>query len=197
MKVKDIIVYIWDNKIGIIYKNSDKTANHKVKNKLIKKDFESIDNGFIVDKEKFMYEFLNVMKKEKIKGKLLGDKISIVKESFYTFSDVYFLESVFNELGFIKVNFIDIRIFFDREATYIEINKKYMIINLDKGLYLELIYYKDIPKIIEYFKEYIKKDIILYGTYKDIPNIKVRGLNVYFMDNRMTYITDCLLKVKK
>ncbi len=186
MKVKDIIVYVWDNKIGIIYKN-----------KLIKKDFESIDNGFIVDKEKFMYEFLNVMKKEKIKGKLLGDKITIVKESFYTFSDVYFLESVFNELGFIKVNFIDIRIFFDREATYIEINKKYMIINLDKGLYLELIYYKDIPKIIEYFKEYIKKDVILYGTYKDIPNIKVRGLNVYFMDNRMTYITDCLLKVKK
>ena len=107
------------------------------------------------------------------------------------------MESIFSDLGFIKIEFRKINDFFDREATYIEINKNYMIINLDKGLYLDLYYYKDIPRIIEYFKYFMAKDIILFGTNKNIPNIKIKGFNVYFMDNRDTYIADCLLKVKK
>ncbi len=181
-----MIIYIVDNKINIIYKN-----------KIISKEFESVQDGYIIHKDKFMSEFLNIQKKEKIRSKLLGDKIDIIKESFYTVSDITFIESIFFDLGFVKVNFRDIKDFFDREATYIEVNKNYLVINLDKGLYLDLNYYKDIPKIIEYFKEFMFRDIIFFGTNKIIANIRIKGFNVYFMDDSVTYITDCLLKVKK
>ena len=68
-----------------------------------------------------------------------------------------------------------------------------MVINLDKGIYLDLDYYKDIPKILDYFKDLIEKDIVLFGVNKKIPEIKLRDRDVYYLQNKEKYIIDSLL----
>lgn len=181
-----MIIYIVNDNINIIYKE-----------KVLSLKFMSIKDGFIVNREKFIFEFLREVKNNKIKGKLLGDKINIVKESFYSISDLYFLENLFLEMGFIKVKFLNIKEYFKEFFSYIEINDNYMVINFDKGLYLNFTYYKNIEKIIEYFKDSLKKDVILFGTNEKITKIRIRGLNIYYLDNKERYIIESLLKVKK
>ena len=100
-------------------------------------------------------------------------------------------------MGFIKVKFLDINEYFKEFFSYIEINDNYMVINFDKGLYLNFTYYKNIEKIIEYFKDSLKKDVILFGTNEGITKISLRGLNIYYLDNKESYIVESLLKVKK
>lgn len=85
----------------------------------------------------------------------------------------------------------------ESNATYIEINEEYMVINLDKGVYLDLEYFKDIPQILEYFKAYFKEDVVLFGTNKNIAQIKMKNKFLYHLENSATYINDSLLKVKK
>ena len=179
-----IIIYIRDNELIIIYKK-----------KTIIKDFKSIKKGYIIDKDLFINEFLNVLKKEKIKNKLFGDKIKIVKNIYFKEADLFFIEFIFNELGFLKITYIDIRKFLlDQTATYIEINKDYMVLYLKDGLYLNLSLFKDIPQIITYFKELIRKRIILFGSNKYIPQIKINNKDVYFIDTSKTFILDNLKK---
>ena len=85
----------------------------------------------------------------------------------------------------------------ESNATYIEINEEYMVINLDKGVYLDLEYFKDIPQILEYFKAYFKEDVVLFGTNKNIAQIKMKNKFLYHLENSATYINESLLKVKK
>lgn len=187
-KVKDIIVFIVDDKINIIHK--DKVIVEKLSGVL--------SRGYVVNKEKFIETFLKILKKEKIKNKLFGDEITIVKNAYFTAGDLFFLETIFLEIGFIKVHFFDIcELLPNEDATYIEINETYIVIYLTKGIYLSLDVFKDIPRIIEYFKNDFKENIILFGKNISIPKIKVNGLFLYYFDNYVDYISQSLLKVKK
>ncbi|MDE5539476.1 MAG: hypothetical protein K2J20_03210, partial [Bacilli bacterium] len=67
----------------------------------------------------------------------------------------------------------------------------------NKGIMLDLDYFKDIPYVLNYFQSYYKEDIILFGKNKNIPNIKVKDKNVYYFENYQDCITDSLLKVNK
>ncbi len=181
-----MILFIEDNKLFII----NKKVVHDYKCK-------SINKGFIINKDMFINEFLKIIKKEKIKLKMLGNDIKIVKNSYFKEADIYYLENILNELGFLKIEYIDIKDFFKDEATYIEVNNTYMIINLDEGLYLDLDYYKDIPKILNYFNVLLNKNIVFFGLNKNIPFIKVMNKDVFYMDNYQNYIPESLLKVEK
>lgn len=186
--LKNIVVFIVDDFINIVYNN--RVINKKLSN--------VIDKGFIVNKSNFIEEFIKLSKKEKIKTKLFGEIITIVKNSFYSISDVAFIENIFNELGFLKVDYLDIKELFSLEdATFIEINNSYMVINFDIGLYFDLDYFKDIPRILDYFSLFIKEDLILFGTNKNIPKINVKNKKVYYYDNFENYIAESLLRVKK
>lgn len=188
MVLKKIIVFIVDDVINIVYKA--KVINIRLK--------DVVNKGMIVNKAKFIEEFMKVMKKEKIKTKLFGDNIVVVKNSFYNYRDLFYLESIFNDLGFLQVEFLDIReLLKDKDVTFVEINNSYLVINLKEGIFLDLDYFKDVPKIIEYFKDAVSDVIILFGVNKNIPKFKVKNKEVYYYDNYVTYITDCLLKVNK
>ena len=90
--MKELIVYFYDNVICIVYQN-----------KIIEKKLDSIYQGLVVDRTKFMESFLAILKKEKIKSKLFGDKIYVVRDAYYSVRDLYYLESMFVEMGFINI----------------------------------------------------------------------------------------------
>ena len=168
-----MIIFMVDDRLKIVYKK--RVINKQLKN--------IIEKGRIVDKLKFMEEFVNIQKKEKIKVKLLGDNIEVIKNSFYTVSDIAFLEYIFLEIGFNKVIFKDIKDYYEDKVTIIELNNSYMVVN---NLFLDL----------DYLKDYIKKDVIFWGVNKNIPKIKLKNKNVYYYENYETYLEDKLLKEK-
>lgn len=183
-----MIVYFVEDIIYFIYK--DRVIENQLKN--------IICNGRIISKDLFMNAFLKIIKKEKIKGKIFGDKIVILKNSFYSNADLYFLESIFNELGYVKVEYLDMKdILPDESATYIEINNHYMVIYLESAIYLDLNYFKDIPKILDYLKPHFKNYVILFGFNNIIPEVRVKNLDVYYLENPQKFILNSLLKVKK
>lgn len=183
-------VYIVDDKLVIINKD-----------RVWEKSFKSIDKGYILNKEKFMEEYSSFLKKEKIKTNILNDRIEIVLNSYYLESDRFYLENIFVDLGYLKVEFKDINEILgvkDKEnILYVELDKGYMVVYLDRGIYLDLNFFQDIPKILQYFLEYFDRDIILFGTNKMVSQIKLKDKMVYYIDKPDTYIEKCLLKVKK
>ncbi len=182
-----MIVYIVDDGLNIIYKG-----------KIIKDNNAGIKKGYIINKEKFSNDFTQTIKKNKIRGKLFGDNIVVVKNSYFRVSDIKFIENIFLELGFIKVSFLDIKEIFPlKEALYVEFNKEYMVINLDEGIYLDLKYFKDVPKVLEILDEFIKGDIVFLGTNRCVNLVKVKNRRVYYFDNAASYVAESLLKVKK
>jgi len=187
MLVIKMIIYIVEDTIHLIYKKKLITAKFK----------NCIQKGYIVDREIFMQEFMKLVKKEKIKNKLFGDSITVVNNGYFTKGDLFFLESVFSELGYIKVIFMDIRELLPMDdAIYIEINNSYLVFYLDDVIYLDLNYFKDIPKIIEYFKGFLNKNIVLFGINKCITKVHLNNMQIYYVENYEYYITQSLLKVK-
>ena len=108
------------------------------------------------------------------------------------------MENIFNDLGFIKVDFLDIRdLFPDMNVIFVEVNESYLIIYLNDILYLDLTYFKDIPAILNSLKSFFDKDIAFFGLNKSIPNIHTKDVYSYYIENYKNYITQSLLKVKK
>lgn len=176
-----MILYIIDDIVNLIYKK-----------RVIKEKFKSVSKGYITNKEKFMEEFLNLVNKEKIKNKFLGNKIEIIDNSYFKFSDKYLIENIFIELGFIKIVFKNIKDYFNKNRTYIEINNTYMVINLDMGIYLDLEYFK-VEEVIKYFENVVDNDLILFGVNGKIANLDFNSRRVYYLQNKENYIIDCLL----
>lgn len=183
-----MILFFVDDRVEIIFK--EKVKSYKLDGVLLK--------GFIIDKNRFIEEFGKVLKKEKIRSKLFGDSIAIVKNLYFNYAYRCFLDSVFGDLGFIKVNYMDIKeLMPEMDATFVEINESYMVIGINEGIYLDLDYFKNIPGVFNYFKGMFLKDIVLFGVNKNIPNIKIINKKLYYVDDYAHYITNSLLKVKK
>lgn len=184
--LKELVVYFCDNVLYIIYNGN-----------VISKKLDSVSQGMVVDRTSFMESFLKILKQEKIKSKLFGDKIYLVKDVYFQPSDLFYLENIFTELGFIKVVFLDIKDYFNEDYTYIGVFQNYIVFYLDRPFLFDLYYCKDFPKLIEYFKDYYQKFVLLFGTNKNIPNIHSNVVSIYYIDNFQNYITQSLLKVKK
>lgn len=183
-----MIVYIVEDTLHCVYKG--KLFSMVMKN--------AISKGFIINKDLFIQEFIKMSKNAKIKSKLFGDSITVVNNGYFRFSDLFLIEAIFSELGFIKVDYLDIReLFPTTDALYIEVNINYMVLYLDNTLYIDLAYFKDIPKTLEFFKAYFYKNIALFGVNKCIPRIGLETNNVYYIENYVDYITQSLLKVKR
>lgn len=184
--LKELIIYFCDNTLYIVHNM-----------KIIEKKMDSIYQGLVVDRTKFIESFMQILKKEKIKTKLFGDKIYIVKDVYFNERDMFYLENIFLELGFVQVLFMDIKDLFLSDYTYIGIFKDYMVFYLDKPVFLDLYYFKDFPKLISYFQEYYESYVVLFGTNENIPEINQSLINIYYIDNYKDFIVKSLLKVKK
>lgn len=182
-----MIVYIQEDTLHFIYKC--KLVSVKCSN--------CLQEGYIVNKEIFMQEFSKVIKRIKIKNKLFGDNITVINNGYFTVGDLFFIENIFSELGFIKIYFKSIRDLLDRDnVTYVEINNNYIVLYLDKVIYLSIKYFKDIPKILNFLKEFLNKNIVLFGLNKCIPEMSNKNVYIYYMENFKDYITQSLLKVE-
>lgn len=183
-----MIIYIVENILFCVYKD-----------RLIKMVLNScISKGYIINKDIFINEFNRMIKKEKIRSKLFGDNITFVNNGYFSIGDLFFIESIFNELGFIKVDFLNIKDLFPiDDVIYVEINDSYFVIHLKDTLYFDLKYFKDIPKVLMILKPYFNKDIAFFGTNKCILNIHIDDIQFFYIENYNDYITQSLLKVKK
>lgn len=176
--------FFLDNTLYIIYNNQE--IHSKLPN--------IIAAGMIINKELFLEEFLKIAHQAKLKNKLFGEDITLIKNSYYTNRDLYLLENIFLELGYLKVHFKSIKDFFKEEnATFIEINQDYLVIHLDNGIILDLKYFNDIPKTLNLFKNYFSKNLILFGTNPLIPTLKIPNFNIYYFENYSTFIVDNLI----
>lgn len=78
--MKEMTLFFVDDFLNIVYK--DRVIQNKLK--------DIISKGYIVDRSRFVEEFLKIIKKEKIKGKLFGDNINIVCNSYFSSSYIFF-----------------------------------------------------------------------------------------------------------
>lgn len=186
IKLKGLVVYFYDDVLNILYNG-----------RIIEKKLNCINQGMVVNRTEFIENFGNILKKEKIRNKLFGDKIYVVKDVYFKESDLFYLESIFTDLGFLKVKFLNILDYFMEEYTYIGVFNNYIVFYLDKPVLLDLIYFKDFPKLIDYFIDYYQNCVILFGSNSNIPNISSNYVNIYYIDNYKNYIINSLLKVKK
>ncbi len=184
--MKELIVYFCDDLINIVYNKE-----------VIVKKFKSLEDGFIKDRSLFMEEFLEMLKTEKIKSKLFGEQIYVVREPYFYNAHIYFLDNLFMDIGFIKVKYLNIKDLFLDYGTYIGIFKNYMIMYLERPIVLDLKYFGKLEDNINYFKDYLQDSVILFGSNELIKDIKSDLVMIYFIDNYQNYITQSLLKVKK
>ena len=70
--MKELVVYFYDDVVNILYHN-----------KVISRKLSSVRQGLVVDRTSFMESFLSILKKEKIKSRLFGDKIYIVQDVYF------------------------------------------------------------------------------------------------------------------
>ena len=179
-------IYFYDKEIAIIYQG-----------KIIKEKTDSIEQGLIKNLTVFIEFFTKIMKKHKIKTKILGTSIQIVKDISMQESYLFFLDYIFTELGFTKIKFINIKDLFFDNSTYIAIFKDYILLYLDKPVILDMFYFKDIPQLLTDFKKYFNSKIVLFGSNEIIPKINNKDIPIYYIDDYQNYIINCLLKVKK
>ena len=184
--LKNLVVYFYDDIVTVLYHD-----------KVISKKIDSVKQGLVVDRARFIESFLSILKKEKIKSTLFGAKVYLVQDVSFNQRDLFFLESMFADMGFIKVLYFDIRELFMEDYTYIGIFQDYMIFYLDRPVWIDLYYFKDFPKLIDYFCEFYQKYVVLFGSNENIPKIQSQLVNIYYIDNAKNYITQSLLKVKK
>ena len=180
-----IIVYLVSNRVIVVYNK-----------RIITKDlFKIVDKGLIKDKEKFSEEFMRLLKDNKIKNKLLGEDIWVLKNTYYTEGELFFIQSIFERLGYLKVRFIDIKDFFkEKNSIYIEINNDYLVINMDRGILVDLEFFKDIKSILKMIES--DKPIILFGDNEKLHDIIEEKSEIYYIDNTKNYIADALLDYK-
>ncbi len=184
--MKELIVYFYDNVLAIVYQG-----------KVRKYKLNCICNGMVVHRACFLEKFLKILKSEKIRSKLFGDKIFIVKDVYFKESDLFYLENIFIELGFIKVEYIDIKDLLNDSYTYIGVFQNYMVFYFLEPVVVSLKYFRDISKLISYFKEYYQEYVVLFGSNENIPLIQAIDTKIYYIDQYQDYITKSLLKVKK
>lgn len=182
-----MIIYIVEDILHCVYKG--RLISITLKN--------CIQKGYVMNKDNFIQEFNKMIKKEKIKTKLFGDNITFVNNGYFSKGDLFFIHNIFSELGFVKIDFLNIKEILPlMDVIYVEVNNTYMVIYLDKILYLDLSYFKDIPSIIYILKPFLNKDIAFLGLNKCIPNIHIKNICSYYIENYNIYITQSLLKVK-
>jgi len=181
-----MILYFVDDMVEGVYK--DKIFSYPFKNSVLK--------GEIINKDEFIQEFNKLVKKEKIKSKLFGNTITILKQPFYNEGYLFFLQNILEELGFIKINYMVMEELLD-DNTYIEVNKTYMVIHAEKSFYFDFDVFNDIPFLINYFKNYYKGNVVLFGKNKNIPNIRVRNIFLYYYEDYVNFVVDCLQKVNE
>lgn len=95
IKLNNVIFYFTDQKIYF------KKSYNEIKTSSV-----ILNNGYILEEDKFIQEMSSIIKKENINRKLIGDQAFIIINDFYNPQYIKYLKFLFQELQFSKVTFI-------------------------------------------------------------------------------------------
>lgn len=199
MKQNKNILYLVDDYILLYRKKENRYYKYKVLNK-------SLKNGRIANSKLFIKSYQNFIQKNKLNNNLFGEKITIIVNPAFTKVDIDILTNIFSSLNYRKINVInEMKIYnFNMQNAFINYNEKYIILSYindfkEKKTYLienNLLEEKELINVIK--SKLQKRNIFLFGLYKDIDNIafkiEKKSNNVcYHFKNDETYLIDELL----
>ena len=189
MKKQNLILKFTYDGIFIIYKN--KISYYKLKN--------SVENHKVINKEIFIKSINELIEKLKINNKFFSENISIIVDSTYNHENIQLIISIFKELSFNKIEFINILdlINTNQQTLVIELNENNFKLYYLKSTYEGQIYFnKPISILDPYLKELINNtkinNIYVYGDSIHIKKLinhieKKYHVSSYYYSNPKIY----------
>ena len=192
---------------NILYLDDYINLYNKDLNKIIvyKPYKNTLYNGRIINKEKFIKIYNKMLKEYNLSNKIFGSDIKVIINKFISNEDKSILNNVLMELNYKKIKYI-------KELEYLKIKKKdlYIIYNYnyfylyyldDYGNIKSLIYnYDKINNklILTIIKLLNKEDIYIYGkNYEELLNlIKNTKINYYYFYDSNNLIINKILNEK-
>ena len=169
---------------------------------IIKPYKDTLENGKIINREKFIKKMTKVFNEKKI-NKFFNAEISIIINSLINSEDKKVIEYCLNEINYKKVNFI-------REEKFLKLDKNSLYINCNQT-YINFYYidYKGNTLIKNYqnddlnkniFSEIVqkinKKDIYLYGKnyIEMVDTLEKEAVNYYYFEDSNNLIINLALQ---
>lgn len=168
---------------------------------IIKPYKDTIHNGRLINKEKFIKSFLKLKDNYKLNNSIFNEDIIVIINSFVKKIDKQLLKNILEELNYKNIKFIN-------EIEIININKKIMFINFNysyfsiyciennktqSNIYENNLVNKNL--LLNIIKYWSKREIIFTGkNYKELLNIleKSEYNYYYFEENENLYINKLL-----
>ena len=169
---------------------------------IIKPYKDTLENGKIINREKFIKKMTKVFNEKKI-NKFFNAEISIIINSLINSEDKKVIEYCLNEINYKKVNFIREEKFLklDKNSLYINCNQTYInFYYIDyKGNTLIKNYQNDdlnkniFSKIVQKIN---KKDIYLYGKnyIEMVDTLEKETVNYYYFEDSNNLIINLALQ---
>lgn len=166
---------------------------------------DSIVNGQIIDKEKFIKKLKQVLGKAKLNNNLIGENIMVLTNGLTNVLNKETITEVFHELNYRKVDICNLKsiLKIDANTIFVEANKTYYLFyyldNIGKVKTICLkndIFLKSFIEII--LKELKKKKIIIVGkeTMNALNYFKA-AKNYYYFENFYNFFIENFLSNKK
>lgn len=148
-----------------------------VKNKIIiKENMHSVDNYKVINKEQFLAEYNQIEHQNKINSNFLTDNITIIIDDSYSPLELNTIYSIFKELYYNEIKYLDIKNILSLKPNEIFINLSPKIIKIYtlKKTYIINIYFQEKLKILKKYLEKITKydNQLIIKIYGDNPNIE-------------------------
>lgn len=191
------ILYL-DDYINLYNKKSHKLI-------IVKPYKNTLRNGFVIDREKFIKKFNKILDTHNLKRNFFNESLNVIINNLYSKEDKLFIKELLENLNYKNIAFV-------QELEYLEIDKNTLYINCNYTYFYFI--YTDIIGNIEinlYKNNQINKElfcnilkllnknvVILYGkNYKEIENIlKREKIDYYFYEEADNLIINFLLNDK-
>jgi len=173
---------------------------------IIKPYKNTLKNGIIIDREKFIMKMTKVLEKNRLNKNLFSEGVSVISNNLFNKESKLLIKQTMEELNYVKIDFI-------QETNFLKVNKDnifincnyeyfYILFNNSSGNVICNIYKNDainkalIKSIIKLIN---KRNVILYGkNYKEIKNILEKNHIEYFrFEETDNLIIKFLLNSKK
>ncbi len=178
--------------------------NKKLNKILVIKPYkDTLLNGKIIDRDKFIKRFSKIIIDNKLNKNIFNNTITIIINSSYTKEDKRLLTNVFEELNYKNIKFVN-------EINYLNVNKNNLILNYnDTYFYFYYQNYKgNIDMLMlpnnnitsEFITDYIKllkmKNVYLFGkSFLDIiSKLDKEKINYYYYEESANLILNLILQ---
>ena len=166
----DNIIYL-DDYINLYNKKLNKII-------IIKPYKDTLYNGVISNRKKFIKLYNKILDKYKLKNNFINENITIIINNLYTEENKLQIKEIMEELYYKKIYFI-------QETNYLIINKKRLYINYNNS-YFYLIYINGDGKVKYslYKNDYINRNLIIkILSYLNKEDIIIYGKNVLELES--------------